>query len=133
MLTTLVVQGLTLGWLIERVGMRGDGVVQREIGIARAETARAALQALESETSPASLILRQEYDARLRSGQHQSSGSPGSRQAGSESLQRRLIAAQRHALIDLRARMIIGDAAFQAAEQELDLLELTADPRIRPM
>ena len=35
------------------------------------------------------------------------------------------------ALIDLRARDVIGDAAFQSAEEELDLLELTADPRIR--
>jgi CPA1 family monovalent cation:H+ antiporter len=38
-LTTLVVQGMTLRWLIERVGVRDDGVVEREIGIA-GETAR---------------------------------------------------------------------------------------------
>jgi len=35
------------------------------------------------------------------------------------------------ALIDLRVRDVIGDAAFQSAEEERDLLELTADPRIR--
>jgi hypothetical protein len=40
--------------------------------------------------------------------------------------------AQRQALIDLRARDVIGDAAFQAVEEELDLMELTADRRIRP-
>jgi CPA1 family monovalent cation:H+ antiporter len=34
--------------------------------------------------------------------------------------------------MDLRARSIIGDDAFHAAEEELDLLELTADSRIRP-
>jgi hypothetical protein len=33
--------------------------------------------------------------------------------------------------MDLRARDVIGDAAFQLAEEELDLVELTADPRIR--
>jgi hypothetical protein len=31
----------------------------------------------------------------------------------------------------LRARSIIGDDAFHAAEEEIDLLELTADERIR--
>jgi CPA1 family monovalent cation:H+ antiporter len=35
-------------------------------------------------------------------------------------------------LLDLRARDIIGDDAFHALEEELDLLELTADPRVRP-
>jgi hypothetical protein len=30
--------------------------------------------------------------------------------------------------MDLRARDVIGDAAFQLAEEELDLLELIADP-----
>ncbi len=49
------------------------------------------------------------------------------------SLQRRVVDAQRQALMDLRARDVIGDAAFQAAEEELDLLELTADPRIRSL
>jgi CPA1 family monovalent cation:H+ antiporter len=45
--------------------------------------------------------------------------------------QHRLIAAQRQALLDLRSRNVIGDDAFHAIEEELDLLELTADPRIR--
>jgi CPA1 family monovalent cation:H+ antiporter len=47
-------------------------------------------------------------------------------------MQRRAVAAQRHALMDLRARDVIGDTAFQAVEEELDLLELAADPRVRP-
>jgi hypothetical protein len=33
--------------------------------------------------------------------------------------------------MDLRARDVIGDAAFQLAGEELDLHELIADPRIR--
>jgi CPA1 family monovalent cation:H+ antiporter len=48
-----------------------------------------------------------------------------------DALQTRVIAAQRAALLDLRARSIIGDDAFHAAEEEIDLLELTADERIR--
>jgi len=35
------------------------------------------------------------------------------------------------ALRDLRTRDAIGEAAFQAVESELDILELSADPRVR--
>ena len=111
--------------------MRDDGLVEREVGLARAETARAALRALEEESSPISQTLRRDYEARRRSGDDQSAGSRAERSSSTASLQRRLIDAQRQALIDLRARDVIGDAAFQSAEEELDLLELTADPRIR--
>ena len=45
---------------------------------------------------------------------------------------RKAVAAQRRTLMDLRARSIIGDDAFHVAEEELDLLELTADERVRP-
>ena len=47
-------------------------------------------------------------------------------------LQQRAVHAQRQTLVDLRARDVIGDDAFHAAEEELDLLEPTADSRIRP-
>jgi len=132
-LTTLVLQGATLRWLIVRVGIPDDGVVDREVGIARAETARAALRALESEESPSASALRKEYEARLESGGQQSAGSPPAEQSSSSALQERVVEAQRQALRDLRARDVIGDAAFQAAEEELDILELTADPRVRSL
>jgi len=132
-LTTLVIQGLTLRWLIERVAMRDDGVVEREIGIARAETARVALRVLDLEPPSSSSTLRQDYEARRRSGDDQSAGSRPESLSTVASLQRRVVDAQRQALMDLRARDVIGDAAFQAAEEELDLLELTADPRIRSL
>ena len=38
--------------------------------------------------------------------------------------------AQRHVLMDLRSTHIIGEDAFHAMEEELDLLELSADPRL---
>jgi hypothetical protein len=47
-------------------------------------------------------------------------------------LQRRAVRAQRQTLINLRSQKVIGDDAFHAAEEEVDLLELTADSRIRP-
>jgi NhaP-type Na+/H+ or K+/H+ antiporter len=129
-LTTLVVQGLTLRWLIGRVDIPADDVVEREIGIARAETARVALRALESDMTSSS-TLRREYEARLESGEQLSAGSPAIHTPEAAELQRRVVEAQRQALLDLREREVIGAAAFQAAEEELDLLELTADSKVR--
>jgi CPA1 family monovalent cation:H+ antiporter len=124
-LVTLVVQGMTLAPLLRWLGLRDDGSVERELSVARTETAKAALAALEQqEPRAAAELLRREYRARLRPGQHEP--------ARLAALQQRAVQAQRRALIDLRARDVIGDDAFHAAEEEIDLLELTADARIRP-
>jgi NhaP-type Na+/H+ or K+/H+ antiporter len=45
-LFTLLVQGITLRPLVLRLGLRDDGLVAREIALARAETAREALRVL---------------------------------------------------------------------------------------
>jgi CPA1 family monovalent cation:H+ antiporter len=58
-LTTLVLQGLTLRPLLQRLCLDEDRTVEREIGIARAETARAALRALDDQ--PSAGLLRSEY------------------------------------------------------------------------
>jgi hypothetical protein len=47
-------------------------------------------------------------------------------------LQRRSVRAQRQVLMNLRSQQVIGDDAFHAAEEEIDLIELTADSRIKP-
>ena len=46
-------------------------------------------------------------------------------------LEHRAILAQRQTLLDLRARGVIGELAFQAIEGELDLLELAADRMVQ--
>ncbi len=124
-LSTLVIQGATLRPLLKLLGLRDDGSVARELETARAETSRAAIQALESKGSSADVeILRREYQARMR---------PGSTAPESlADLQQHAALAQRRALVDLRARSVIGDDAFHAAEEEIDLIELTASSRIRP-
>jgi hypothetical protein len=133
-LTTLVIQGMTLRPLMKWVGLKDDGPVEREIQLARAETARAALRVLEGHVSrPAIEALRRAYEARARLGEGQSVDKPDEHEGSDLSdLQHRVVAAQRQALLDLRARSVIGDDAFHAAEEEIDLLELTADARIRP-
>ncbi len=133
-LTTLVLQGMTLRPLMAWLALKDDGSVEREVRIARIETARAALQALErEEPEPAVEILRREYEARLRSSESDPVKEPPVSGAPTiTELQQRAVLAQRRALIDLRSRSVIGDDAFHAAEEEIDLLELTGDSRIRP-
>jgi len=132
-LTTLVLQGMTLRPLMKWLDLRDDRTVEREIAIARTEGARAALRALEegAETSQAARILRSEYQVRL----HAEAPAGRTAEQGDASftaLQRRAVVAQREALTDLRARHVIGDDAFHVVEEEIDLLELTADARVRP-
>ena len=133
-LSTLVVQGMTLRPLIEWLGLKDDGTVDREVRLARAETARAALRILEGQESVPSVDkLRRQYETRIRLGEAPLPAESTARSgAGFSELQRRAIAAQRQALVELRERSVIGDDAFHAAEEEIDLLELAADERIRP-
>jgi CPA1 family monovalent cation:H+ antiporter len=134
-LTTLVIQGLTLRPLMAALGLKDDGSVNREIRLARAQTARAALDVLDLEVDghPSIDILRSEYEARLRSAER--SASKGELELGETrmtELQRRAVRAQRQMLMQLRSKLVIGDDAFHAVEEEIDLLELTADSRIKP-
>jgi NhaP-type Na+/H+ or K+/H+ antiporter len=130
--TTLVLQGMTLRPLLLWLGLKDDGSVEHEIRLARAATSRAALRALAQEPATATCqILRREYEARLRLAESAQVPEPPHGIRPGE-LQRRAVAAQREALIGLRENGTIGDDAFHATEEELDLLELSADERIRP-
>lgn len=135
-LVTLVIQGLTLRPLMQWLKLRDDGTVAREVDLARAETARAALRALDNHrdsASPSGDVLRREYQARLKAADV---GVPVEDVAGGDAsiaaLLQHAINYQREALRDLRARHVIGDDALHAVEREIDLLELSADPRVRP-
>jgi CPA1 family monovalent cation:H+ antiporter len=133
-LCTLVVQGLTIGPIMRRVCLHEDNTVEREIGIARAETAKAALGVLDgAEDREAAELLRREYQARVQLGQEEAREAPGEhRESALASLQQRAVDAQRSALQVLREKEVIGDEAFHAVEEEIDVLDLTADARIRP-
>jgi CPA1 family monovalent cation:H+ antiporter len=48
-------------------------------------------------------------------------------------LQDQAVAVQREALLALRWDGTIGDDAFHVIEEELDIIELTADPRVRTL
>ena len=138
-LVTLVVQGMTVGPLMKLVDLRDDGAVDREVRLARAETARAALSAMavapEAEgAAPGEMLgfLRRKYEVRLRRAEEGDQAldpaeADGWRSFGS--VQRRAYEEERRRLSDLRARGVIGDDAFHRVEEELDWAEVNAETR----
>jgi len=140
-LGTLVVQGMTVGPLMKLVALRDDGSVDREVQLARAETARAALAAVDGTMGDGAAgggaaemvgFLRRKYQARLlRAEQGEDALDPaeadGWRDFGG--VQRRAYAEERQRLSDLRARGVIGDDAFHRVEEELDWAEVNAESR----
>jgi CPA1 family monovalent cation:H+ antiporter len=132
-LGTLVVQGLKLRPLMQWLGLRDDGSVDREVRLARAETTRAGLAAL-AEGGGGEMIgfLRRKYEARLQ-GAETPEGAPDP--AGSDGwrdfhgAQRRAQAEERRILSDLRTRGVIGDDAFHQLEEELDWAEVHTQAR----
>ena len=81
-LTTLVVQGLTLRPLLEWLGMADVDIVERETRLARAETARVAVQLLADAPSNALVALREQYEARQRASDAAGGSSPDADGAG---------------------------------------------------
>jgi Na+/H+ antiporter len=138
-LVTLVVQGLTLRPLLLWLRVEDDGAVDTEVRLAREETARAALSAIEAcAQSPSAALVRDRYAHQLSRAEAERStptttsgvGGPDSAQPLTEDDACALEAieaamrAERQRLLDLRASGRIGDAAFQLVEQEIDWAEL---------
>lgn len=124
-LGTLTLQGLTLRPLMQRLDLPEDNSVEEEIRLARQATSRAAMQALRagdrSGTGSQAELLYREYAARA------AGGAEAPARAGS------LAELQGPALLALRRDGTIGDDAFHAIEEELDIIELTADQRVRTL
>jgi Na+/H+ antiporter len=120
-LVTLVVQGMTLRPLIAWLDVRDDGTVEREAQLARVETLRSALAAIEACGGGESAeLFRRRYELRLqRVERHQDEIDPEDAE-----VVRVATNAERQRLIELRDNGTIGDAAFQEVEQELDIKEL---------
>ena len=131
-LVTLVLQGGTLAPLMRLLRLEDDGAIEGEIRHARAETARAALKALQGTRGSGIALLTRKYEARLRR-------ADGSRPAAPEDVDdvpvytealRRAYEAERRKLIELRASGVIGDDAFHRVEQELDWAEMHAEAQL---
>jgi monovalent cation/hydrogen antiporter len=131
-LVTLVGQGLTLGPLIERLGVDDDGSEEREEVAARVRLAEAALARIEELTGedwarPDTLErVRGQYDYRRRRFAAREDGDGDRYEERTGAYQRvmyELFDAQREELIGMRNRGDISDEVRRRVERELDLEE----------
>jgi len=137
-LVTLLGQGLTLPWLIRRLGVGDDGSEQHDEIHAREAANSAALERLEglAEEWPGHMELidqmRARYEHAAEHLEHEHSDDereipPDQEMIEHAAIRQAVIDAQRVAIIDLRDRRVIGDAAVRRVERDLDLEELRAE------
>jgi Na+/H+ antiporter len=122
-LGTLVAQGMTLRPLVIALKLRDNAPVDREIRLARVSTAQAAIDALahvpgkEADWLRETLIAERDFASKATAGD-------GRPDVAGGALVREALAARRTQLSSLRQNGAIGDAAFQALEEEFDILEI---------
>jgi CPA1 family monovalent cation:H+ antiporter len=138
-LVTLVGQGLSLPLLIRTLGVAADGSgpAQQELRARRTvtEAALARIDQLAGQWPthlPLINALRAQYDHRASHLGDPPAGADGETPADQELLEHHLIRravidAERHAVLGLRERGEIDDAAWRDIERELDLEELRMD------
>jgi Na+/H+ antiporter len=140
---TLLVNALTLPWVIRWLGVRGDGVAESEERAARLTTATAAATALRQQLSQLSdpgakayaQALINEYERR---GERYSANVERRRQVDSvRDAERRLrlaaLDAERAELMQLRETDVINDEVLRTIQSDLDHAEsLVAGPGRRP-
>ena len=120
-LGTLVLQGMTLRPLLRLLELPRDTAAEAERARARAEAARAALEALGPDRdTEAGHLLAQVYKARLVAG-----GEPVD-PTGLLTLRRRVLAAERDRIAAMQRDGRIGSDTYQELEEELDWAEVDA-------
>ncbi len=124
-LGTLVIQGATLAPLLIFLRLPRDGIIESELRVARKTALKAALAVLEHNPLAAAERLRLEYEDAMQ--QVKSGQDPGDRT--DNALRREAVTKARSAIDALRRAGTIGDDAYRKVEEELDWLELSAQPR----
>jgi CPA1 family monovalent cation:H+ antiporter len=138
-LTTLVIQGLTLPILIRLLRIEDDGLTDEEECTARLEANQAAIAFIEeraaSDSIPREVLqrLRAEYDDRVQQ-LRSCAANNGDRSGGLatphyQQLQHEALTVERRTIIRLRNEHIINDVALRRIQRDLDLAEarLTGD------
>jgi monovalent cation/hydrogen antiporter len=129
---TLVGQGLSLPWLVDRLGVAGEGGEKREERLARRAAAEAALDRLDAierqDGAPADLVaeLRARYQHQaslLATGDGEFDGETRQHVARHQTLRRDVVAAERAAILRLRDEGAISDQVLRRVERDLDLEE----------
>ena len=127
-LGTLVLQGHDAAAAHDLLHLEDDGMVEREVRLARVETLRAALSAtLELPEDEISALMRHRYQLMLRRaeadfaeserGHLQDASGHHVMLSDSANILRAAMSAERRRLLALRAEGTIGDAAFNASNR----------------
>jgi CPA1 family monovalent cation:H+ antiporter len=131
-LGTLVLQGLTLKPILERLKFDEDTSVEIEVSRARVAIMQIAIESLDGEATNAAAIVRKQYEAA-----RMVAADPETPQAATDydELRLRAIKRQREKLDKLRDEGTIGDEAYHRIEEEIDWAELDASPagRFQPL
>ncbi len=130
---TLVLQGLSLPFLIHSLGLKDDGGAEREEAEARKASLEAALTRLDeliqqgSASKEMAEHLRTHYEARLKVVTDDSDGDERTQHekhlASYKYIQQETLKAEHDSLIALRSRGDISDEVFRHIEREIDLDE----------
>jgi CPA1 family monovalent cation:H+ antiporter len=133
-LASLVLQGLTLPWLIRWLRLPDDDSAEREEVTARLAAARAALNRLEElvtehKVSPSlAKRLRAQYEDRAAHLDARLDGTDDSSSldhlSAHQQVRRELLDAERNTVIDLRNRGVINDEVLRRVQADIDLEEL---------
>lgn len=115
---TLIVQGLTLRPLILAVNLKADDTVEAEVQRARERLTAVAHDILDADGSTTAAVLRDEFALEPADSGGESESAVRNR------LRARIVAAQREALVRMRATAEIGDDAFHRVEERLDYAEV---------
>lgn len=122
-LGTLVVQGLTLGPLIQRLAFPPDSSFDKEVAAARVQLLDAAVESMADRNDALAKRLRDTYEEDRKIAMD---GAHPREVSEFDALRRENIAAKRMKLAELRREGVIDDDVFHALEQELDWAELAA-------
>jgi CPA1 family monovalent cation:H+ antiporter len=122
-LGTLVLQGLTLGPLIQRLAFPPDHSFGQEVAAARVQILDAAVKSLADRTDEIATRLREIYEEERKIAM---TGNHPREVSEFDALRRQSVATKRIKLAELRRAGIIDDDVFHALEQELDWAELAA-------
>jgi CPA1 family monovalent cation:H+ antiporter len=118
---TLILQGLTLRPLVLAMRLRTDNTVDDEVRVAKERLAKVAAEILDGDGSEVAEILRDEF---LLPVADENGDTPESGKAVRNRLRAQVLAAQRQALVRMRATAEIGDDAFHRIEERLDWAEV---------
>ena len=134
-LATLVGQGITLPLVIRWLGVDDDGASDHEEALARRAAAVAAIaridQLIGEDWVPiaTATALRARYEHRLEHVPESLDGAAGDRDhlVAHDRLRHEVLAAERRAVLGLRDRGRIGDAALHRVEHDLDLAAVRSE------